>query len=110
MARYMRTTSPTSSAKPGSGATSTPWGSRICLYSILNSAAVRIRELCQGLAASASCTVAPREITLGLHLGEPAGGAPKLALQSVAAIQRRRRGGRGHQDLDAVVVNRIDQH
>src|SRR5271154_5308937 len=100
MARYIRNTSSASAAKAGSGATGCPSGSRICRYWILNSATVRMRELCQGATpraalrrAGISGPVTTGKVLLGLHLDEPARGAQVFQLQPLAVIQRRRCGG-----------------
>src|ERR1700676_5045424 len=54
--------------------------------------------------------VLAREIMLCLHLYQAAGGALKFGLQSFTAVQRpRRRRGRNH-DLDAAIVEFVDQH
>src|SRR5580704_10343280 len=104
----MRFSSAASVAKAGSVATALPRGSRICRYWILNSATLRMRELCQ--AAEISGTVLTGQVGLSLHFDEPARGAQEFRAQCLAVIQRVRRGGRRHHDVHIVIVEFIDQH
>src|ERR1700689_3478698 len=49
-----------------------------------------------------------REIVLGLHFDQAAGGALKFELQSIAAVQRRRRRGRRYHDLESAVIEFVE--
>src|SRR5579871_2137859 len=77
---------------------------------MVNSAAWRIGELCQGLAGRASGTMAPGEIARGLHLDEPARGARKFGRETLAAVERGGWRHRREHDLDAAVIELIDEH
>src|SRR5580704_14164333 len=54
--------------------------------------------------------MAAGEIVLRLHLNQAAGRALEFELQAFAVIELRRRGGSRHHDLDAAVVELIDEH
>src|ERR1700722_7252449 len=99
----MPRTSSKSAAKAGGSATRTPAGSRMRLYSILNSATVGIGELCQGGRACASRMVMARQIGRRLHFHQPARRALELEAQPLAAVELSRRSPRRQQGLDAAV-------
>src|ERR1700679_3380743 len=55
-------------------------------------------------------TMAAGELVLCLHFNQAAGRALEFELQAVAAIELRRRGGGRYHDLDAAVVELVDEH
>src|SRR5882757_10028700 len=68
------------------------------------------RAACRGGSCGMSGTVFACEVSMRLHFDEAARGALELEVQPLAQINRGRRGGRRHHDLDAAIVEFVDQH